>query len=257
MKLSTPQVGSIFEDLRVGASPARAAPLLSNSRVAYWGVKFYGDGFIVSIEEAASLAQQHGGASLAKRFVSGRDLTGAPRLLWALDCDGLDEGALRSEYPATYQHLLERVKPVRQHNPRAFKRERWWIFGENQPGMRESAKGVTRYFATTETSKHRVFHALDTTTVAEGTVAVIALDDAFFLGVLSSRAHVVWALAAGGRLGVGNDPRYNRTRCFDPFAFPVCDEARKERVRALAEDLSAHRKARRPHRAPLDRRDER
>ena len=26
----------------------------------------------------------------------------------------------------------------------------------------------------------------------------IALDDAYFLGVLSSRIHVVWALAAGG-----------------------------------------------------------
>jgi hypothetical protein len=244
VKMSVPLSGSISEDLRVGASPAQAVPLLSNSRVAYWGVKFYGDGFIVSVDKAASLTEQQGGVSIAKRFVSGRDLTGSPRLLLALDCDGLDEAGLRSRYPATYQHLLEHVKPVREHNPRAFKRDRWWIFGENQPGMRESVRGVTRFFATTETSKHRVFHALDRGTVAEGTVAVIALDDAFFLGVLSSRTHVVWALAAGGRLGVGNDPRYNKTRCFDPFPFPECGEERKDRIRALAEDLSTHRKAR-------------
>jgi hypothetical protein len=70
----------------------------------------------------------------------------------------------------------------------------------------------------------------------------IALDDAFYLGVLSSRIHVTWALAAGGRLGVGNDPRYNKSRCFDPFPFPDCDEVKKARVRELGEQLDAHRK---------------
>ncbi|WP_368660843.1 type IIL restriction-modification enzyme MmeI [Ectopseudomonas oleovorans] len=41
-----------------------------------------------------------------------------------------------------------------------------------------------------------------------------------FARLISSRLHVVWALAAGGRLGVGNDPRYNKTRCFETFPFP-------------------------------------
>lgn len=35
-----------------------------------------------------------------------------------------------------------------------------------------------------------------------------------------SRLHVIWALATGGRLGVGNDPRYIKTRCFETFPFP-------------------------------------
>src|SRR4051812_27266847 len=69
-----------------------------------------------------------------------------------------------------------------------------------------------------------------------------ALDDAYFLGILSSRIHVIWALAAGGRLGVGNDPRYNKTRCFDPFPFPDCTEQQKARIRELGEALDAHRK---------------
>jgi hypothetical protein len=73
-------------------------------------------------------------------------------------------------------------------------------------------------------------------------VIIIASPDAFHLGVLSSRIHVVYSLAAGGRLGVGNDPRYNKTRCFDPFPFPDCTEKQKERIRALAEELDAHRK---------------
>lgn len=238
-----PAKGTIAEDLRVGASPAAAFPLRANANVAYWGVKFYGDGFIVSEAEAAELASCSEG-TLARPFVSGRDLTGRPRWLRAIDCDGLDEKDLRDRHPRFYQHLLDRVKPVREHNPRAFKRERWWIFGENQPGMRRAARDIPRYIATTETAKHRVFQFLPHDVLAEGTVAVIALDDAFFLGVLSSRIHVVWALAAGGRLGVGNDPRYNKTRCFDTFPFPDAIESEKQLASEYAEALDAHRKAR-------------
>lgn len=235
--------GLIAEDLRVGASPAAALPLRANAGIAYWGAKFYGDGFIVTPEEAANLATDTG-ESLARPFVSGRDLTGRPRGLMTIDCDGLTDGDLRKRYPRFYQHLHDRVKPVRDHNPRAFKRERWWIFGENQPGMRKAVRGIRRFIATTETAKHRVFQFFPKEVLAEGTVAVIALDDAFFLGVLSSRIHVVWALAAGGRLGVGNDPRYNKTRCFDTFPFPGCSESHERRIREYAEALDSHRKSR-------------
>jgi len=72
----------------------------------------------------------------------------------------------------------------------------------------------------------------------------IALNDAFNLGVLSSRLHVVWALRAGGWLGMGNDPRYSKSRCFDPFPFPDCSDELKDEVRSVAEEIDAHRKAR-------------
>ncbi|MCY7353465.1 MAG: hypothetical protein LH606_22865 [Cytophagaceae bacterium] len=72
-------------------------------------------------------------------------------------------------------------------------------------------------------------------------LVAIALDDAYHLGILSSQIHVVWALAAGGDLG-GNTPRYNKTRCFDPFPFPNATPAQQARLRQLAEQLDAHRK---------------
>ena len=37
-------------------------------------------------------------------------------------------------------------------------------------------------------------------------------------------------------------PVYNKSRCFDPFPFPVCDAAAQERIRQIAEELDAHRK---------------
>lgn len=67
----------------------------------------------------------------------------------------------------------------------------------------------------------------------------ISLDDAYFLGVLSSRIHVGWTLAAGGTLE--NRPRYTKTTCFDPFPFPEPSAAQKKIIRKLAEELDRHR----------------
>src|SRR5690606_20722962 len=83
---------------------------------------------------------------------------------------------------------------------------------------------------------------LDGSILPDDALIAIALEDGHSLGVLSSRVHVAWALAAGGRLGVGNDARYNNSRCFDTFPFPVPTPDRQERIRDIAEQLDAHRK---------------
>ena len=72
----------------------------------------------------------------------------------------------------------------------------------------------------------------------------IADHSAFSLGVLSSRVHVLWAIAAGGRQGVGDDPRYNKTLCFDRFPFPECGESERATIAAIGEELDAFRKER-------------
>jgi len=72
----------------------------------------------------------------------------------------------------------------------------------------------------------------------------IASAEAWHLGVLSSRFHVAWAIAAGGRIGFGNHPRYNKTLCFDPFPFPAATAAQQAAIAKPAEALDAHRKAR-------------
>lgn len=94
----------------------------------------------------------------------------------------------------------------------------------------------------TETAKHRFFVFLDASILPDNMLVNIASSDAFVLGVLSSRIHVTWALAAGGTLE--DRPRYNKTRCFEPFPFPDASESQRERIRFLGEQLDAHRKRR-------------
>jgi hypothetical protein len=103
-------------------------------------------------------------------------------------------------------------------------------------------KGLPRFISTPETARHRIFQFLDGGVLPDNKIVSVATDDAFFLGVLSSRLHVTWAMAAGGKLGVGNDSVYNKTRCFEPFPFPATTEAQQAEIRKLAEQLDAHRK---------------
>ena len=83
----------------------------------------------------------------------------------------------------------------------------------------------------------------DNATLPETKVLIVALSDAFLLGVISSRFHVAFSEEAGSRLGVGNDPTYNHTECFDTFPFPTdAPAALKDCIRVEAEALDAVRK---------------
>ena len=231
--------GRINADLTVGADVSAAGQLRANEDVSFWGVKFYGSGFVLTEEERDRLFGGTPSLDVIRPYVSGRDLTGKPRGQFVIDADTLSVDELRDRYPEAYAHLLDHVKPVRDQNPRKQKRDAWWVLGENQPAMRQAVAGLDRYIVTTETAKHRTFRFVHAPTLAEGTVAVVASDDAYDLGVLSSRAHVVWSLAAGGTLE--DRPRYNNTQTFKPFPFPVATEAQRETIRALGERLEAHR----------------
>jgi hypothetical protein len=110
--------------------------------------------------------------------------------------------------------------------------------------LRDTLHGLPRYIATVETAKHRVFQFLDASIRPDNMLVAIGLSDGEWLAVLSSRVHVAWALAAGGRLGFGNDPRYQKSHCFDKFPFPELTEPRRARLADLGERLDAHRKAR-------------
>ncbi len=140
--------------------------------------------------------------------------------------------------------MLEKVKPERDQNNEPYRKENWWVFGRKHTDLRNALRNLARFISTVETAKHRWFVYLDKSIRPDNKLVNIALDDALFLGVLSSKVHIDWSVAAGGRLGVGNDPVYVKTACFDKFPFPVCSDAQKAKIRALGEQLDKHRKDR-------------
>ena len=256
------RTGVIGSDLTIGPDLTATFQLGANARICSRGVQLMGDGFIVSPEEAAALDRRsvaiaHGGggspahvrSGLSQEpqvifdYRNGRDLTARARGVMVIDLFGLEQEEVRKRYPAVYQHLLARVKPHRDSNNRLSYREKWWLFGEQRSEIRKALRALTRYIVTGATSKHRVFQFLPISVLPDDGLVTIAIQDAFALGVLSSQVHVLWASAMGTRLGVGDDPRYINSRCFDTFPFPAdVAEPLQARIRAEAEALDALRK---------------
>jgi SAM-dependent methyltransferase len=236
--------GRVNSDLTVGVDVTAAVELKSNLAICSPGMKLHGSGFIVTPQEAEhlGLGRVAGLDDHIRIYRNGRDLTDRPRGVMVIDLFGLTADEVRARYPAVYQHLLTTVKPERDQNNRATYRDNWWIFGEPRKDLRPALVGLPRYIATVETAKHRVFQFLDASILPDNMLVAIGLSEGFPLGVLSSRLHGLWALRAGGWLGMGNDPRYSKSRCFDPFPFPVATEAQKAAIGAIAEELDAHRK---------------
>ena len=238
------QQGQILSDLSVGAALDSAEDLKANEAIAYQGMKLHGGGFIITPEKAQELGLGTitGLENHIKPFFNGRDIAARPRGVMVIDLFGLKSEEVLSNYPAIYQHVVENVKPEREQNNRAIYRDNWWTFGEPRSKLRVAWAAIDKYIITPRVSRQSYFLFLDKDVLPDDKLVLFASDDAYHLGVLSSRIHIIWALATGGRLGVGNDPVYDKTRCFDPFPFPAATLVQQARIRELAEQLDAHRK---------------
>lgn len=240
---TTERVTQINSDLSSHADvpTAAAVALRSNAGLSATGFKLHGAGFILPGEEAARLiARDPRNAEIVRPYRHGRDLADRPRGVFVIDfADRAEEAA--AQYPVAFDLVRDRVKPERDANNDVSRRRFWWRFGRSNKELREAVRELPRYLATPETAKHRFFVFLDATIAPDNMLTAIALGDAFFLGVLSSAAHVTWTLAAGATLE--DRPRYTKTLCFDPFPFPAPDAPLRARIADVAERLDAHRKA--------------
>lgn len=232
----------IHADLSGGADVGSAVPLRGNEGVASPGVKLHGAGFIVTPDEARSmgLGKISGLEQHIRSYRNGKDLTASSRGALVIDLDGLTIDEVRSRFPAVFQHLLEHVKPERDLNNEAYRREFWWLFGRRNTELRSFLHGLPRFIATPVTSKHRFFVFLDRSILPDDALLSIGSSDAWVLGSLSSSLHLIWANSVGSTLE--DRPRYIKTRCFDTFPFPDATEPQQQRIRELAEHLDAHRK---------------
>ena len=237
--------GRINSDLTIGVDVGRAKRLLANEGLSSRGVVLHGSGFILTPQEAAhlGLGKRQGLQNYIRLYRNGRDLMGHPRNVMVIDLFGLSAEKVRQDFPEVYQHVVETVKPDRDLNNRSYRRENWWLFGENVPEARQAWAGLPRYIATVETAKHRVFQFLDAEILPDNMLVAIASKDAAQLAILSSVIHLNWVSVNSASLGMYiGDVRYTKSRCFDPFPFPDASDAHKATLRALGEELDATRK---------------
>jgi len=241
--LEEPILGMIDARLRTGPRLSASRALMSNAGMSFMGVIPVSLRFVLDESELAYLAHAaRSETAIVRDYLGGKDLADSRKARKIIDFFGLSEMEARQRFPNAYQHVLQFVKPFRDTVARRNHRENWWLFGEARPGMRASLEGLDHYIGTPETSKHRWFTKIPSNILPDQKIRVVASDDDFLLSILTSRCHVIWAHALGGRVGKGNDPVYNGTVCFDPFPFPDPPDALREKLRAAGEELDGLRK---------------
>jgi hypothetical protein len=201
-KQLTPNAGAVFEGLR------KDGPLDISGQIARGWLR---------------LPNPNGksNALVLYPLINGMDVTRRSRDGWVIDTGESLSEQDASLFEAPFAHIVSCVKPIRLQNNDRIRRTFWWRFGRNGEQLRASLKPLSRYINTPRVSKHRLFVFQAMPSIPDtATVAITRADDTTF-GVLHSRFHELWSLRMCTWLGVGNDPRYTPTTCFETFPFPT------------------------------------
>ena len=86
--------------------------------------------------------------------------------------------------------------------------------------MRAATTGLRRFWGIPAVAKHFLVVPVPGSVLADKQLMVIARSEDVTFGILQSHMHELWAIGQGTWMGVGNDPRYTPTTCFETFPFP-------------------------------------
>lgn len=219
------EVGLINPDLTAGVAVASAVQLKENSGISFQGVVLRG-GFNIDDDIAQQLLNARGNpngkanSEVVRRRLTGRDLvTGATG--WVIDFGPhatLEEAA---GYAEPFEYVRRVVYPERQKANQKSARESWWIHWNPRLEMRTKLLSLSRYIATPRVAKHRIFEWLAPDILPDAQLVVFAREDDYFMGVLHSRVHELWARRMGSQLRDAESGfRYTSTTTFETFPMP-------------------------------------
>ncbi len=221
-------VDVINANLTTSADATTAGPLSENRGVCFMGPSPKAP-FDLSDALALSMIGNGGNVNgkpnsdVVRRVQSGVDLTSRDRRVWTLDFS-LMAAEEAAKYEAPFEHATKEVKPLRTGR-KSQTNKNWWQFERPRVELRRVLKGQSRFIATPEVAKHRIFVWRSPEFLCNQQTLVFARSDDFFFGVLHSRFHEVWSLAQGTQLREKESGfRYTPTTCFETFPFPFADD---------------------------------
>lgn len=150
-------------------------------------------------------------------------------------------GPVAEDWPDLLEIVERLVKPERDKQNRESNRDRWWIYAENRPGLRQALTRVgTAWAQNCGASPHLSIGNLPASSIQSHTLAVFAIEGDAVFANLQSRVHEVWARLLSSSLE--DRLRYTPTDCFQTFPMPAgfCDNVALE---AIAERYLSHRAA--------------
>ncbi len=233
-------VSEINANLTSHADITEAKVLAANLELCFIGSKKAGE-FEVADEIASSWLEHpnpHGkpNSDVLRLWVNGDALIKARRSWWIIDAGSSLPLDTMSGYEKPFAWVIEKVKPERDKNNEPRTRNNFWIHKRPGPEMREAVSKLSRCVAVVRHAKHLIFCWLNPAILPDDGIYVFASDRDWFLGVMQSSIHRVWALKQGTHLE--DRPRYTPTTCFETFPFPRPTTAQEAAIAAAAKELN-------------------
>ena len=180
-----------------GAVTGNPVRLRENAGIAFQGCIVLGMGFVLDPAEAQEWVDvDPRNADVLFPYLNGEDLNSRPDCTasrWVIDFNDRTETS-SARYALPFARVLARVKPERDRNNRKARREGWWRFAEVASGMRRAIAGLDEVLVLTQVSKVGVPTMVPTNQVFDQRLVVFASSDSRLLAVISSSAHMVWAI---------------------------------------------------------------
>lgn len=241
--LDNHQVSQINSSLTTTVDISKAVRLLANKNISFQGVIPVGKGFYIKSEQAEKWIENDlKNKEVLKLSSSAGDLTDDPQGKpgrWIIDFNNMSlEDA--SEYKLPFEHIKVNVKPEREINRDKKARDFWWMFLRPRPEMRTAIESLACCFTIPRHSKWFIFLPAKKEWLPADSTTVVASDDFYILGILTSNIHRIWIKAQSSTLE--DRTRYTHNTCFETFPFPQKpSQELVEKIRQTAGELHEYR----------------
>ncbi|MCZ8068453.1 MAG: N-6 DNA methylase [Microcystis sp. LE17-20D] len=241
--LDNHSVSQINSSLTTTVDISKAVRLLANKNISFQGVIPVGKGFYIKSEQAEKWIENDlKNKEVLKLSSSAGDLTDDPQgkpSRWIIDFNNMSlEDA--SEYKLPFEHIKVNVKPEREINRDKKARDFWWMFLRPRPEMRTAIEPLACYFSIPAHSKWFIFVPTSLDWLPNNSIHVVASDDFYILGILTSNIHRIWIKAQSSTLE--DRTRYTPNTCFETFPFPQKpSQELVEKIRQTAGELHEYR----------------
>ncbi|MGB3640900.1 MAG: DNA methyltransferase [Rivularia sp. (in: cyanobacteria)] len=233
----------INSSLQASIDVSQAVRLKANLNKCFQGVIPVGSGFIVTEEQVKSWVKADiRNKEVLKLFSMGANLAKNPKgkpERWIIDFSNMSIEEV-SSYKLPFEHIKLNVKPERERNREAIMREKWWRFKRTNESMRNAIAPLSYYFTVPRVSKWAIFIPAPLEWLPGDKSVVVASDDFYMFGILTSNIHRTWMHAKKSTLKA--DIAYTHNTCFETFPFPQTpDKKLIEKIREKAKELHQYR----------------
>jgi type II restriction/modification system DNA methylase subunit YeeA len=236
-------VSSINSSLQSTLDVSQSVRLAANKNRCFQGVIPVGKGFIVTEQQVKTWIQAAPkNQEVLKLFSMGANLAKNPQGKpdrWIIDFNEMTIEDAR-DYSLPFQHIQATVKPERDKNRDEKARTYWWKFIRSRPDMRKAIASLSHYFTVPRVSKWAIFIPAPLNWLPGDLNVVVASDDFYILGILTSKIHRIWVHAQSSTLK--GDTRYTHQTCFEPFPFPQTPDSKQvTSIREITQKLHDYR----------------